>query len=151
MYNEKLPETLSTYLSSHPLFVEKYHPRKEHTTFVFKMSDEDKEAVLSPFLKGEYSQVDRKYVDKYFPNNPAHRLYGNRLVFDKHPAKRSYWEAKIGQTLPADAEVWPKPHPKTEVYGFINDSNVTPSVMGMGEKEEDLNLPNDSDLYEALA
>lgn len=150
VYNERLPETLATYLSSHPLFVEKYHPRKEHTTFVFKMSNEDKTKVLEPFLKGEYSKVDKGYVDKHFPNNPSHRLYGNRLVFDKHPAKRSFWENSLGLTLPRDAEVWPKPSQKTEVYGYI-DSNANPGVMATIETETNLNLISDSDLREALA
>lgn len=151
MFNEKLPTTLSDYLSSHPLFVEKYYPRKDHTTFVFKLSEEDRSGVVEPFLKGEYSKVDRDYVKKYFPDDPGHRLYGNALVLRKHPAKKAYWESKIGSTLPLDAEVWPKPQKKKEVYGYVKDSNATAEDLNADSTEGNHNQISDSDLIAALA
>lgn len=123
LFNNNLPEPLVTYLEGQPSFVERYSPLRGYTTFVFKMSDEDVKGVLNPFLEGKYSEIDRNYVNKFFPNIASHRLYGNRLVLTKSPAKRMYWENRIGVTLPEEAEVWPRPKKENEVYGYVKESS----------------------------
>lgn len=151
VYNDKLPTALATYLSTHPQFVEQYSPRKGHMTFVFKVSDQDQAGVVRPFLEGKYSKVDRKYVDRNFPDEPGHRLYGNGLVFRKSPAKKSFWETKLDTTLPPDAEVWSKPQKKKEVYGYIKDSDANSGTSDTTAAEMDHNQISDQDLREALA
>lgn len=151
MYNEQLPAALATYLSTHPQFVEQYSPRKGHMTFVFKVSDKDQVGVVEPFLQGKFSKVDRKYVDRYFPDEPGHRLYGNGLVFRKSPAKKSFWETKLDTTLPPDAEVWSKPQKKKEVYGYVKDSSAITGTLDTTMAEMDLNQVSDQDLRVALA
>lgn len=115
------------------------------------MAKEAVDKIVKPFLDGKYSKVDREYVDKHFPDNPNHRLYGNGLVLRKHPAKKSYWESRIGVTLPTDAEVWPKPQEKNEIYGYVEDSNANPEVAQLTQEESDHHQVSDADLREALA
>jgi len=84
--------------------------------YVFTISEEDREKVVKPFMEGKYSQIDRAYVDKYFPAIPSHKLYGNRLVLDRSKVFKQMWEEKIGVELPEDAEVWSRPTPQNETY-----------------------------------
>ncbi len=151
VFNENLPEPLSNYLSSSPYFVEKYSPLKGHTTFVFKLTDEVTEGVIVPLLKGKYSEIDRAYVNKHFPDNPAHRLYGNRLVLTKSPSQKAFWENRIGVSLPPDAEVFPRPQEKTEIYGYIANNDEAPPDPTVAEWEMNHNEAADRDLREALS
>lgn len=89
---------------------------------VFRLKDEDKEKVVTPFLKGEYSKVDRTYVERNFPANPLHPNAASRLVFDKSDITRKYWENLLQVSLPEGAEVWSKPRKNEEVYGYISDT-----------------------------
>lgn len=151
VFNENLPETLAEYLKSTKYFVETYSHLKGHTTFVFKLTDEVTAGVIPAFLDGKYSEIDRSYVNKHFPDNPAHRLYGNRLVLIKHPAKRSFWESRIGVSLPPDAEVFPRPTKKSEIYGFIaNNEDLSPDPT-VADWELNHNDTTDQELREALS
>lgn len=85
--------------------------------YVFSIPEKYKATVVRPFLKGQYSRIDRAYVEQHFPNDPYHRLYFNRRVLDRDPSLKEYWEEKIGVTLSEDAEVWSKPKLEDEVYG----------------------------------
>ena len=120
----EIPETLDGELRSLPSFETSYVTSTGDVMYVFALSEEVQKSVVQPFLEGKYSTVDKTYVDAHFPNLPAHRLYGNRLVFDKSERLRKMWEEKIGVTLADDAEVWPAPRKKDEVYGYLNESGT---------------------------
>ena len=128
VYQGEVDDTLREYLMSHSLFETVHTPKEGLTSFVFKLPEESKETVVKPFLEGKYSQVDRTYVEEQFPLTPGHRLYANRLTFDKDPALRDYWKEKIGVDLPENAEVWSKPQKKKEIYGYQEmNLGTTPS------------------------
>jgi hypothetical protein len=99
--------------------------------FVFKLPEETLEGYVKHILAGEYSKADKTVVDRFFPNTPSSPRYGNRLVFDKSDLWRKDWESKVGMPLPEGAEVWPRPLPTRETYGYIkhetNAIDVTPS------------------------
>lgn len=122
-----MDEALSEYLKSHPLFERIHIPMEGMTSFVFRLPEGDKEKVIKPFLEGKYSKVDRAYVEEHFPDMPGHRLYANRLTFDRSPILKAYWEEKIGAELSDEAEVWSKPQKKIEVYGYNETTMVEQS------------------------
>lgn len=88
--------------------------------FVFRIPEEVKEGLVKPVLEGAYSKADKGLVEKYF-SDPKRQ--GNRQVFAKDPVYKTYWEELIGMPLPEDAEVWPKPTPSRETYGYVKDFN----------------------------
>lgn len=89
--------------------------------FVFRIPDEVKEGLVKPVLEGAYSKVDKGLVEKFFSEL---RRKGNRQVFDKDPlVYKTFWEELIGVPLPEGAEVWPKPRPSREIYGYVKDFN----------------------------
>lgn len=139
-------------MTSHPAFVQEYEPQKGYRMFVFKLSDEIKQKVVEPFLRGEYSKVDRSYVEKFFPNNPNHNNYPSRLVFDKSNLTREYWEDQLGTTLPLDAEVWSKPTKSQEIYGYI-ETLPAEGTKDFSESHGELypELASDQELGDALA
>lgn len=108
VFRASMPSSLTDYLVSHPAFLTMYCPKDGLIVFSFDQSAYADDTVR-PFLEGAYSKVSREYVEKHFPNVQTHRRYGSRQVFDRHPAHKAEWEAKIGVTLPDDAEVWSKP------------------------------------------
>lgn len=92
--------------------------------FVFQLPTNTLEKYVKPVLAGEYSKADKKVVDEFFPNSPSSPRYGNRLVFEKSELYKRDWEAKIGVALPEGAEVWPRPLPQRETYGYIKDNGA---------------------------
>lgn len=120
VYSKK-PDELDAYLRSLPSFKRSYTSMVGDVLYAFGISEEMKEKVVKPFMEGKYSAVDRSYVEKNFPASPTHKLYGNRLVFDRSPILRKMWEEKIGVELDEEAEVWSKPKPELETYGFKLD------------------------------
>ena len=135
LYNKDLPDSLSEYLRNHQSFVETYEPEEGLTMFVFALPESIKESYVKPVLAGKYSQADRKVVDLYFPKDPNHPRYGNRLVLDKSDLWRADWEKKIGISLPEEAEVWSKAQQKNETYGFID-----PTELGLAEATDQLKV-----------
>jgi hypothetical protein len=103
--------------------------------FVFVLPESLKESYVKPVLAGKYSEADRQVVDLYFPKDPNHARYGNRLVFDKSDLWKLDWEKKIGISLPEGAEVYPKAQPKNETYGYID-----PSEFGLAEVTDQLKV-----------
>lgn len=83
--------------------------------YVFSLTEEEKEKVVKPFLQGKYSELDKTYVEKFFPLDPKHALYGNRLVIEKSDKYVKYWSDQ-GVELPANAEVWSRPDLTNEIY-----------------------------------
>lgn len=135
LFNKDLPNSLSEYLQSHQSFVETYEPEEGLTMFVFVLPESLKESYVKPVLAGKYSEADRLVVDLYFPKDPNHARYGNRLVFDKSDLWKLDWEKKIGISLPEGAEVYPKAQPKNETYGYID-----PSEFGLAEVTDQLKV-----------
>lgn len=85
--------------------------------YVFSLTEEEKEKIVKPFLQGKYSELDKTYVEKFFPLDPKHALYGNRLVIEKSPKYVKYWSEQ-GVEIPADAEVWSRPDLTNEIYSY---------------------------------
>ncbi len=85
--------------------------------YVFSLTEEEKEKIVKPFLQGKYSELDKDYVEKYFPLDPKHALYGNRLVIEKSDKYVKYWSDQ-GVELPANAEVWSRPDLTNEIYNY---------------------------------
>jgi len=96
----------------------------EEYLLVFKIPEEDYYQVVTPFMKGKYSEISREYVDKNF--SPIVRI-GNVAVTDitysilkKSQALREEWEELLNTTLPEDAEVWSTPDiDNEETYNYI--------------------------------
>lgn len=135
LYNQDLPEKLSEYLRNASSFVETYVPHEGYTMFVFALPQSLRESFIDPVLAGKYSEADKAVVELYFPKDPNHPRYGNRLVFDKSDLWRTEWENKIGVSLPEGAEVWSKATKETENYGYIN-----PSDLGLDEPTDQLKV-----------
>lgn len=123
LFKSSLSPQMSGKLEGHPLFVEKYPIGEDQVMFKFKIPDEQVHNVVTPFLQGKYSEVDKTYVDANFPDEPTSKSYANRLVFYKHELIRKYQEERIGLDLPDDAEVWDKPLESNETF------NYTPSQL----------------------
>lgn len=79
-------------------------------------------------MDGKYSKIDRDYVAKHFPNDPGHRLYGNRLVLDKSGVLRKLIEEELDVKLPKGAEVWARPKLEQEVYAYEFSDGVIPQA-----------------------
>jgi len=135
LFNKDLPEKLSEYLRNHQSFVETYEPHEGYTMFVFALPESIKESFINPVLAGKYSEADKAVVDLYFPKDPNHARYGNRLVFDKSDLWRTEWEKKIGISLPEEAEVWSKATKNTENYGYVD-----PTELGLDEPTDQLKV-----------
>jgi hypothetical protein len=110
------------YLRNSERFEKAYSPIEGDTLYVFTLSEQEIEKIVKPFTEGRYSDIDRDYVVKHFPNIPGHRLYGNRLVLDKSPILKRLIEDELGTKLPKNAEVWSKPNIKDELYGTTKQS-----------------------------
>jgi len=115
VFKGTLPDTLVTYLVDHPAFKTMYCPKDGLMVFAFSHGDYV-EGVVRPFLRGAYSQIDRVYVEKYFPNVSTHVRYDTRRVLDKAESVRKWQEGRIGISLPPDAEVWSKPNLSNETF-----------------------------------
>ena len=128
-----LPQSLTKHLQSSPTFVEDYEPQKGKRIFVFRLPEEVKEAYTFKILGGKYSEADRKVVDRLFPNDPHHSHYGNRLILEKSDVWKKQLEKEIGVSLADGAEVYSKPFPRNEVYGYYED-NSTESTENDGQR-----------------
>jgi hypothetical protein len=85
--------------------------------YVFTLTEDEREKVVKPFLQGKYSELDKDYVEKHFPLDPKHSLYGNRLVIEKSDKYVKYWSEQ-GVEIPANAEVWSRPDLTNETYNY---------------------------------
>jgi len=81
--------------------------------YVFKVTEEQRSTILNKFMNGEYSKIDRDYVKNSFQPSETSTNY---LVLTKSDKLRTYWENRIGLSLPKDAEVWSKPNLEQEVF-----------------------------------
>ncbi len=125
--SDVLSEDLKQKLEAHPQFVTTYQPQDGKVMFVYKLDEATKEKVVKPVIDGQYSKVDRTYVESNFPVNST-TLTTNRMVFDKHPRLAQMWEERIGVALPEDAEVWSKPKKEVEIYRYPVDEETLLSI-----------------------
>ncbi len=87
--------------------------------FIFEPDQKTKETILQPFSKGEYSKIDRDYVEKYYNYTlPDKTRPINYLILTKDYSLKIYWEERIGLSI-GDQEVWDRPKPEDEIYSFI--------------------------------
>jgi hypothetical protein len=114
LYADDIESDLLEHFEKHPRFVSKIVPKDGKILIKLKIYDDEFTKVVEPFLAGQYSQIDREYVKSHFPPVGATRL--QRMIFDKDPSLRTYWEDRIGVSLPEDAEVWDRVSFKDETY-----------------------------------
>lgn len=81
-------------------------------TKVFDIPEEYK-IDIEYFKRGDYSKINKEYVEKYFPKyieeDGIQIKYPNRMIFDKDPDLRDAWDLEYNVQIPEDTEVWPKP------------------------------------------
>ena len=128
----KLRDSVIKEFRNHERFVVELH-EEDCVLYVFRFSDEEKEKVVQPFLKGAYSKIDREYAKTYFPkiSPESHRISTNWRILIKDNWEipknikplRKYWEERIGIPIPKNEEVWPKPRQKDEIYGQYSDDD----------------------------
>lgn len=83
-----------------------------------------KKLVVDPFLRGEYSKIDRAYVIKNFPRLHKRLVKGvvsetmnlDWQILWKSPYLKNYWEELLDVEIESAAEVWSKPEKEKEVY-----------------------------------
>lgn len=113
------PSEILAELRNHSWYViEEHFADPASIMFTFQPDAEITSSILSPFIKGKYSQIDRGYVNKHFSYKVNGMPNHNYLVLTKHPSLKAYWEERLNVTLPEDAEVWSKPEKKDEVFGY---------------------------------
>lgn len=87
-------------------------------TLVFEIPKQY-EIDIQYFLRGEYSKMDRNYVEKNFPEITKYEgkeiRNPNRGVFDKADFLREAWRSEYNVEIPEDAEVWIKPDKAREL------------------------------------
>ena len=115
VFRNAISDELMTYLVNHPAFKTMYCPKDGLIVFAFSQGNYVK-GVVDKFWLGQYSKVDRVYVELYFPAVTTHSRYGSRCVFDQCAKLREHWEKAIGVSLPPDAEVWSKPRLEHETF-----------------------------------
>lgn len=117
-YNDLIPQNVREHLKANPNFKEEYSPQDGRNMFVFTIPTEYVESYVLKVIDGKYSEASKEVVNKYFPDNLSHPRYGNRLVFLKSEQWKEKWERELGVVLPDGAEVYSKPFPRNEVYGY---------------------------------
>lgn len=117
LYKDTIDEGLKQHFMSHQQLEEVLTPAEGLILFKLRIPQEYVSTVVTPFIDGKYSEIDRTYVDTHFPATST-KYAGNRAILYKSPEMRKYWEEKIGVDLPQDAEVWSKPDLTKETYFY---------------------------------
>ena len=105
------------------MYKEEYNLDEERILFVFNIPSKWKETVVEPFLQGKYSEIDREYVKRYFPESVYKS--GNKepsvnyMILNKDELLKNYWENMLDVDLDEDAEVWSKVDLEREIL-FLN-------------------------------
>ena len=80
--------------------------------------------ILNHFKKGEYSKIDKRYVNKFFPKFVDGKVSLRWKVFYKDPSLKAFWEDKLDVNLDSDKELWDKPSPSDEILNYnLEQSN----------------------------
>lgn len=114
----QLNEDQKDYYESHDRFISHIELQDGTSIVVLSITAKERKNIVLPFLNGEYSKIDRKYVTKYFSSTVNGNVSTNWLILNKSNSLRQYWEKRIGITLPADAEVWSKPKKEDEILNY---------------------------------
>ena len=88
------------------------------------------------FIRGEFSKIDKEYVNANFPvyliNSKGEKILNpNRGILDKADFIREAWEFEHNVKIPEDAEVWTKPSKDRELLTRKkqeNDPELLPMV-----------------------
>lgn len=107
----------SQHIMAQEFFKERYYPEIGKVMFIMGIPTKYQAEVIEPFLRGEYSKINKEYVHKYFSK---HDVVGNEMtnwkIFYKSPNMRIYWENILNVELDLDAEVWSRPLKREEIY-----------------------------------
>ncbi len=130
MYDEnKVDEDQLSVIRKNRYYVDEYSPEPNRLMFQMKIPTKYKKSVVTPFLQGRYSEMDKEYINTFF--NPTSGIGGystNYLILTKDKSLRKFWEDQIGIPLPHNAEVWSRPRKEDEVYNY-DDYIVKREVM----------------------
>lgn len=108
-------------------FIEDYDYSGGNVVCVYKFPTKFKNE-FRLFLEGKYSKFSKEYID-LFPQETKvisedgirrseYSLYYH--VFGRTQSIKDYWEEKIGESLPEDAEMWSMPDIKNETLDINN-------------------------------
>lgn len=121
-------------LRSNPLFSLEYDcPNYEEgkVMFVFGIPSEYQH-ILPNFKRGEYSKMDKRFVNKFFPKFIDGKVSIRWKVFYKDPSLRAFWEEKLSNkvgseeslvSLDDNVELWDIPEAKEEIINFKQQTN----------------------------
>lgn len=124
LYSDKINPTLEAHFESHPMFTAKLEPKEGERMFVFTVPEDKYYGVVSPFVRGEYSKIDRGYVNEKFPKDPYGKLRLNRRILDNDLGIRKEWARKIGVDVSLIKEAWSRAKEADEIYGTIKEENL---------------------------
>ena len=125
--SELLDGILLSELRNHERYVTELD-EEDYVFFVFEFLPFEKENIVDPFLTGKYSQINKDYVNKYFPmRNKNGSVSMNWRILSKDNwdipkeilSLREYWLRRIGSPIPEDDEVWPKPKMEHEIFNHV--------------------------------
>lgn len=131
---------LQEYLTEGNGFIDNYQDENGYV-YVKELDGEELNWIITPFIKGEYSKIDREYVRKNFPRKYQQTLTGlvkqsvNYMILTKDDSLRKYWEEDKGLNLPESAEVWSAPLRKNEIRNYEITQNVSENLQKSIEEE----------------
>lgn len=125
-------EAFCKLMRSHSNFLDEYDVSFEGSDLVvfrMKLNDQWKH-IKSELITSKYSQIDRRYVQKYFKPRvfKGRDVYGqpkfepstNWQILTKAPELKDQLEESLNIDLPEEAEVWEKLHSEEEIFRFPN-------------------------------
>lgn len=118
-------EEFASVLRTHPYFSLEYDcPENElgKVMFVFGIPSEYNH-IVSNVKKGEYSKVDKRYVNKYFPKFIDGKVSIRWKVFYKDPSLKKFWEDKLAVVIESDKELWDIPEAKEEILNYKQEQS----------------------------
>ena len=74
--------------------------------------------VIPDFKKGQYSKMDKRYVNKFFPKFIDGKVSVRWKVFYKDPSLKAFWEEKLAVQIQPDKELWDIPEAEEEIINF---------------------------------
>jgi len=85
---------------------------QEKPVYVYSFTEEDQKNIVTPFLKGKYSEIDRDYVktfDRWQVVDGFYEPSKTYMIFTKDTRLKEDWEQKIGVEFTDEQEVWSRP------------------------------------------
>jgi hypothetical protein len=120
-------------LREYECFLDEYEI-EEGTVFRFKLEEEWKH-IKAELSSSQYSKIDRKYVNMFFPPEIVYAkdMYGNPLTKKSHnyrilikdPSLRDEWEEKLDVHISEDLELWDKLYPQEEILHYEMDKKTS--------------------------